>query len=77
MLNLEEHITMTKPKGFLIDLDGTLYFKDKPYPGAIQTVKYLRQKKKRLVLSINNKDKYIDKYNIVRETFVFGEIDII
>ena len=38
-------MTTTKPKGFLIDLDGTLYFKDKPCPGAIQTVKYLRQKK--------------------------------
>ena len=32
------------PKAFLIDLDGTLYFKNEPYPGAIQTVRYLREK---------------------------------
>ncbi|MDE0316835.1 MAG: TIGR01458 family HAD-type hydrolase [Candidatus Poribacteria bacterium] len=34
----------TRPKAFLIDLDGTLYFKGKPYPGAIETVNYLREK---------------------------------
>ena len=33
----------TRPKAFLIDLDGTLYFKGEPYPGAIETVNYLRQ----------------------------------
>lgn len=33
----------TRPKAFLIDLDGTLYFKGKPCPGAIETVNYLRQ----------------------------------
>ena len=33
----------TSPKAFLIDLDGTLYFKNQPYPKAVQTVKYLRQ----------------------------------
>ena len=27
----------------MIDLDGTLYFKGEPYPGAIETVNYLRQ----------------------------------
>ena len=27
----------------MIDLDGTLYFKDEPCPGAIETVNYLRQ----------------------------------
>lgn len=32
------------PKAFLIDLDGTLCFKNKPYPKAVQTVRYLRQK---------------------------------
>ncbi len=36
------------PKAFLIDLDGTLYFKGEPYPGAIETVNYLRQKKYQL-----------------------------
>ncbi len=36
------------PKAFLIDLDGTLYFKGEPYPGAIETINYLRQKKYQL-----------------------------
>ena len=37
-------INPTPPKAFLIDLDGTLYFKGKPYLGAIEVVKYLRQR---------------------------------
>ena len=37
-------MTTTSPKAFLIDLDGTLYFKNEPYPGAVQTVRYLREK---------------------------------
>ena len=38
----------TPPKAFLIDMDGTLYFKGEPYPGAIETVNYLRQAKYQL-----------------------------
>ncbi len=38
----------TPPKAFLIDLDGTLYFKGETYPGAIETVNYLRQEKYQL-----------------------------
>ena len=38
----------TPPKAFLIDLDGTLYFKGEPCPGAIETVNYLRQEKYQL-----------------------------
>ena len=34
---------LTRPKAFLIDMDGTLYFKGEPCPGAIETVNYLRQ----------------------------------
>ena len=41
-------LNATRPKAFLIDLDGTLYFKDKPCPGAIETVNYLRQEKYQL-----------------------------
>ena len=37
-----------RPKAFLIDLDGTLYFKGEPYPGAIEVVNYLRQEKYQL-----------------------------
>lgn len=33
----------TKPKAFLIDLDGTLYFRGESCPGAIETVNHLRQ----------------------------------
>ena len=38
----------TRPKAFLIDLDGTLYFKGEPCPGAIETVNYLRREKYQL-----------------------------
>ncbi len=41
-------MTQAHPKAFFIDLDGTLYFKGEPYPGAIETVNYLRQKKYQL-----------------------------
>ncbi len=37
-----------RPKAFLIDLDGTLYFKGVPCPSAIETVNYLRQEKYQL-----------------------------
>ena len=43
-----QKITPTRPKAFLIDMDGTLYFKGEPYLGAIETVNYLRQEKYRL-----------------------------
>lgn len=37
-------MTATNAKAFLMDLDGTLYFKNEPYPEAVQTVRYLREK---------------------------------
>ena len=40
----EVGMTTANPKAFLIDLDGTLYFKNEPYPKAVRTVKYLREK---------------------------------
>ena len=43
-----QKISPTHPKAFLIDLDGTLYFKGEPCPGAIETVNYLRQEKYQL-----------------------------
>ncbi|MYA68936.1 TIGR01458 family HAD-type hydrolase [Candidatus Poribacteria bacterium] len=43
-----EKILPTRPKAFLIDMDGTLYFKGEPCPGAIETVNYLRQEKYQL-----------------------------
>lgn len=39
---------LTPPKAFLIDLDGTLYFKGEPCPGAIEVVNYLREAKYQL-----------------------------
>ncbi len=39
---------LTPPKAFLIDMDGTLYFKGEPCPGAIETVNYLRREKYQL-----------------------------
>ncbi len=41
-------MTTTSPKAFFFDVDGTLYFKNKPYPGAIETVRYLRKEKYQL-----------------------------
>ena len=38
-----QKISPTRPKAFLIDMDGTLYFKGEPCPGAIEVVNYLRQ----------------------------------
>ena len=43
-----QEISPTRPKAFLIDLDGTLYFRGEPCPGAIETVNYLRQEKYQL-----------------------------
>ena len=38
-----QEISPTRPKAFLIDMDGTLYFKGEPCRGAIDVVNYLRQ----------------------------------
>jgi inorganic pyrophosphatase len=43
-----QEIPPTRPKAFLIDMDGTLYFKGEPCPGAIETVNYLRQERYQL-----------------------------
>lgn len=43
-----QKISLTRPKAFLIDMDGTLYFKGEPCPGAIEVVNYLRQEKYQL-----------------------------
>ena len=48
MTDTIQKMNATRPKAFLIDLDGTLYFKGKPCPGAIETVNYLRQEKYQL-----------------------------
>ena len=43
-----KQLNATRPKAFLIDMDGTLYFKGKPCPGAIEAIDYLRQEKYQL-----------------------------
>ena len=43
-----QEISPTRPKAFLIDMDGTLYFKGEPCPGAIEVVNYLRQEEYQL-----------------------------
>ena len=48
MTNTTQQLKATPPKAFLIDMDGTLYFKGEPCPGAIETVNYLRQEKYQL-----------------------------
>ncbi len=48
MTDTTQQSNATPPKAFLIDLDGTLYFKGKPCPGAIEAVNDLRQEKYQL-----------------------------
>ena len=48
-----QKLTSTRPKAFLIDMDGTLYFKGRPCPGAIKVVNYLRQEKYQLQFLTN------------------------
>ena len=48
MTDTIQQLNATRPKAFLIDLDGTLYFKGEPCPGAIETINYLRQEKYQL-----------------------------
>jgi HAD superfamily hydrolase (TIGR01458 family) len=44
-------------KGILSDIDGTLYFKGKPIPGAIETIELLREKKVKLLFFTNTDSK--------------------
>ena len=44
-------------KGILIDIDGTLYFKGEPVPGAIETVSYLRKTGLKLIFLTNTDSK--------------------
>ena len=48
---------LTSIKGILIDLDGTLYFKGNPIPGAIETLKKLRQLGLKFLLFTNTDSK--------------------
>ena len=43
-----QKISPTRPKAFLVDMDGTLYFKGEPCPGAIEVINYLRQEEYQL-----------------------------
>ena len=44
-------------KGILCDIDGTLYFKGSPIPGAIEALSKLRKAKKKLLLLTNTDSK--------------------
>ena len=48
---------MDSIKGILSDIDGTLYFKGKPIPGAIETIDELREKKIKLIFFTNTDSK--------------------
>ena len=48
---------LTNIKGLLIDLDGTLYFKGNPIPGAIETLKKLREIGLKFLLFTNTDSK--------------------
>ena len=46
-----------KIKGLLVDIDGTLYFKGSPIPGAIKTVSKLKEEDIRLLFLTNTDSK--------------------
>ncbi|MDE0009649.1 MAG: TIGR01458 family HAD-type hydrolase [Candidatus Poribacteria bacterium] len=62
----------TRPKAFLIDLDGTLYFKGEPCPGAIETVNYLRQEKYQLRFLTNTTAKTPKMLHAQMQALGFG-----
>ena len=64
-------ISPSPPKAFLIDLDGTLYFKGEPYPGAIETVNYLRQEKFQLRFLTNTTAKTPEMLRAQMQTMGF------
>jgi ribonucleotide monophosphatase NagD (HAD superfamily) len=48
---------LSKVKGIMCDLDGTLYFKGSAIPGAITAVSKIREAKKRLLFLTNTDSK--------------------
>ena len=48
---------MKSIKGILLDIDGTLYFKGKPIPGAIEIIDQLREKEIKLLFFTNTDSK--------------------
>jgi len=55
-------------KGILSDIDGTLYFKGKPIPGAIETIDQLREKEIKLLFFTNTDSKTPKNiYKLLRE----------
>ena len=57
--------TLQKTKYFLLDLDGTLYLENKPIGDMKNTLKYLREKGKKLIYLTNNSSRgahtYVEK----------------
>ena len=67
MRKLDKNLTETlrKTKYFLLDLDGTLYLENKPIGDMKNTLKFLRDKGKKLIYLTNNSSKgahtYVEK----------------
>ena len=67
MRKLDKNLTETlrKIKYFLLDLDGTLYLENKPIGDMKNTLKFLRDKGKKLIYLTNNSSKgahtYVEK----------------
>ncbi|MBY8984976.1 MAG: HAD-IIA family hydrolase [Candidatus Lokiarchaeota archaeon] len=54
---MEKKKNLRKIKGILTDIDGTLYFKGKPIPGAIETLSKLRKKGLKFLFLTNTDSK--------------------
>ena len=65
-------------KIFLFDLDGTLYLGGEPIGDAINTLKFLRQKGKKIGYITNNSSRTDDQYEkILRDIGIFQDGDFI
>ena len=54
--------TLQKTKYFLLDLDGTLYLENKPIGDMKNTLKFLRERGKKLIYLTNNSSKGVQTY---------------
>ncbi|MFW9819789.1 MAG: HAD-IIA family hydrolase [Candidatus Thorarchaeota archaeon] len=59
---------LTNIKGILTDIDGTLYFKGKPIPNSIETIRKLRKARIKILFLTNTDSKSPSTvYNILKE----------
>lgn len=69
---------LRETKGFLLDLDGTVYLDGVPIKNAVQTLRKLRSMGKKLVFLTNNSSKTAEEYRRrLLGSGLFGEGDLV